>query len=117
MTNITKETLSDLWCKFCENSEDPEDFNFFGSSEQPGFGIRINNKISLTLEGIHNTKCYSIHLLFSDVIRYKSFSIEEVDYMSFLDYWETGSNKASKILREKLIAEGLEEFTKIVDNK
>ncbi len=117
MTNITKETLTELWCKSCQNSEDPEDFNFFGSSEQPGFGIRINNKISLTIEAIHETKCYSIQLIFSNIVRYKSLSIEEVEYMSFLDYWETSRNKASKIVREKLIADGLEEFSKLINNK
>lgn len=117
MADITKEVLIKLWCDSTGNADNPEVFNFFGSSEQPGFGIIINDKISLTIDGIHEIKSYSINLIFSDVVRYKSFIIEEIDYMSLLEYWETGSNHASKIAREILIKEGLEDFNNLVDNK
>ncbi len=117
MIDITKDSLTDLWCKSCTNAQDQDVFNSFGSSEMPGFGIRINDKISLTIEGVTSAKLYSINLILSDVIRYKSFNIEEVDYMSFLDYWETGSNHASKIIQEKLIKEGLQAFDELINNK
>ncbi len=108
MIELTKESIIKLWCNHCKTTTDPESFNHFGSSEMPGFGIRINDKVSLTLEGIKETKNYMIDIIFFDVIRYKSFELKEIDYMSLLEYWESGSNRASVALREKLVKEGLD---------
>jgi len=111
---ITKSQLIELWALYCdENAQDPDMFSYYHSEECPSYGIRINDNVSLTIDSILSKKSYNITLIFSDVIRYKTFIIDEIEYEGLTTYWEAGSNKAAKIQKDKKISEGLIEFEKL----
>lgn len=111
---ITKSQLLEIWESYCDKAEDPDMFFYYHSDDSESYGLRINNNISLNIQFYMSQNLYNIDLIFSDVIRYKSFTINNVEYNTSIDMWEKGGNKATKTQKDKTISEGLVELEKLL---
>lgn len=111
---ITKEQLILLWSEYCEAKMlDPDNFISYGSDSIPCYTIRINDYIGLTIECVLENK-YSINLIFSDIVRYKSFEIDQLEFEGLSTAWEAGLFQASKHVKDEMIKKGLYHLERLI---
>jgi len=110
---ITKEQLIQIWTYYCEKeAKDPDDFSHYGypdgiPDENYKYIIRINNIISLEVEMYTPSKQYKINIFFSDILKYKSYNIENSEFEALLLMWESGKNLALKVSKGIIIENGI----------
>lgn len=111
---ITKEQLILLWAEHCEEKvSDPDNFISYGSDSIPCYTIRMNDYVSITIERLSENKYY-LNLIFSDIIRYKSFEIDQLEFEGLSTSWEAGLFKASKKSKDEIIKRGLYHLERLI---
>ena len=111
---ITKSQLIEIWELYCDRAQDPDAFYYYNSDESQSYGLRISDNISLTIDFDLSQNSHNIILMFSDVIRYKSFDITNEEYSTLMDMWERGDNKATIFQKDEKISKGLMELKKLL---
>lgn len=111
---ITKSQLIEIWESYCDRAQDPDAFYYYNSDDSQSYGIRINDNIGLNINFDLSQNSHNIILMFSDVIRYKSFDITNEEYGKLLETWEIGDNKATIFQKDEKISEGLMELKKLL---
>jgi hypothetical protein len=110
---ITKSDLIKVWSVYCEDRAfDSESFLYENNSQYLSLSLKINDILSITLFCEKDMEPV-LFLSFYDIIRYKSFTLDTIEYEALSMGWEAGRSKAFQSKKNRKIKYGIEEFEKI----